>query len=395
MRPYPYQLRSVEFLQSRNRSILAHEPGLGKSAISLLAADVPAIVVCPASLLVNWRREIDAWRPLDCDQFEVVTYGDRRLKEVVSTTETPWRTLIVDEAHFIKNAGTQRTRRVCKLIRRVGRAGKVFALTGTPVPNRPIELWPLLYSMGVTDMRYEEFAYRYADAFVNQWGQLDVTGACNLRELRQLLEPVTIRFTKEQVMPDLPDKTWRVVALDLPLEQREKRLDLSEIDRMPFHVAFEAYSDVLHLHGQRKVPLALEHVTSILEAGEKVIVLCHHRDVVQMMSEGLASWGAVAVDGSVPRAHRQVLADQFQEDPETRAFVGQVQTVGVGMNLTAASHVVFVEASWVPGVLEQGQTGPTGSVRGATSRSISSRSIARSTSTSSGGCSTSRRSSTP
>lgn len=294
------------------------------------------------------------WRPLDDDQFEIVTYGDRRLKEVAASSKTPWRTLIVDEAHFIKNAAAQRTRRVCKLVRRVGRQGKVFALSGTPVPNRPIELWPLLYSMGVTTKSYDQFARRYADAYVNHWGSLDVSGASNLEELRDLIDPYLIRFTKEQVMPELPPKTWRVVALDLPTDRREKEFSLAEIDRMPMHVAFEALSDVLHLHGQRKVPLAVEHVTSILEAGQKVIVLAHHVDVCRALEEGLRDWGRVYVDGSVPRSQRQVLADLFQTEPGCRLFVGQVSTAGVGLNLTAASHVVFVEASWVPGVLEQG-----------------------------------------
>jgi len=356
MELFGYQKASVDFISPRPMSILAHEPGLGKSAIALSAATTPALIVCPASLLVNWKREVELWRDADKDSFEVVTYGDKKLQAILKTNTCPWSTLIIDEFHFIKNPQAARTKKVCSLIRRVGTRpnGKVIAISGTPIPNRPIEIWPLLYSMKITPMKYEQFGYRYAKAHYNHWGKFDVTGADNLEELSELMRPHTIRYTKKQVMPELPPKTWRVVALDLPEGKKEKLFSKDDLDKMDAEVAFEAMADVLHIQGLRKVPLAVEHISNILESGSKAVVLTHHRDVLEQLVEGLAPWSPVFIHGGISPTQRQARADQFQTDQSVRVFIGQTQTANVGLNLTAASHVVFVEASWVPGVLEQG-----------------------------------------
>lgn len=319
--------------------------------IAILSADLPALVVCPASVMVNWRREIEMWRPEAASKFRIMSYASPRF---VSIRARDYGTVILDECHYVKNPEAKRSRLACGLLRYIGRRGKAFALSGTPIPNRPIELWPLLYSMRITDLSYVDFAFRYASAFENQWHELDVRGASNLSELRALLAPSMIRFTKEQVLPELPPKTWRVLALNLPPDTREKEWSRVDVKRMDPGVAFEAMSDVLHLHGIRKVPLVAEHVKNLLASVHKVLLFAHHRDVIAALAGELRAFHPVTVLGGQTSARKQAAVDHFQ-DPKskTRLFIGQVEAAGVGLNLTAASHVVFAEASWVPSTLEQ------------------------------------------
>ncbi len=348
---YSFQEETIEFIQRRQRSIVSHSPGLGKSACAILAADLPVLVVCPASLVLNWRREIELWRPEAAGEFSVVSYGSRVLRKLHHSTLTRlYRTLVVDEVHYLKSHEATRSRVVCRII---GRFEKVVALSGTVVPNRPIELWPLLHSMGITDRSYFSFAYRYAAAYRNHWKGLDVRGASHVPELRELIRPHLIRYTKAQVMPELPPKTWRVIALDLPRPQQERSFSLADLSELEESVAFEALSDLLRIHGERKVPMALEHIENVLTGARKVIVFAHHREVVAALVEGLATYRPVSLVGGMSPRVKQAAVDAFQTDLECRVFVGQNTAAGVGITLTAASHVVIVEGSWVPGELEQ------------------------------------------
>lgn len=351
--PYEYQLRSIEFARARHHSIIAHEPGLGKTMIAILASRLPALVVCPASVVLNWRREIDDWRPRDSSEFRVVSYAHPDL-ELLNPRK--YRTVVVDEVHYIKNPTSRRSRIVCGLLRRVGRRHHTIALSGTLVPNRPVELWPLLYSTRITDMSYVEYARRYCAAYEDEWGQLDVRGASNLDELRELISPHCLRYVKEDVLPELPDRTIRVLALDLPVGRAEKHFSIDDLKRMDAAPAMEAMSTVLREQGRRKVPLVLEHVLNVLEGSRKVLLFAHHRVVIEMLDRGLRREGhrPVTIMGGMTARRKQAAVDLFQkETSRCRVLIGQVQAAGVGLNLTAADRVVFAEASWVPSDIEQ------------------------------------------
>jgi SWI/SNF-related matrix-associated actin-dependent regulator 1 of chromatin subfamily A len=346
--PFEFQRATTEFCRGRRRSIIASQPGLGKTRSAIEAADLPALVLAPASLLVNWRREVELWRPGASPWFRVVSYADRELDRIKARD---FGTVIADEAHFLKNAEATRTKLSCGLLAGARRA---IAVSGTLIPNRPIELWPLAYSLRITERSFADFAMRYAAAFHDDWGALDVRGASNLPELRDLLSPHVIRFTKREVMPELPDKTWRVIALDLPAPRREKTFSADDLRYMDEAVAFEAMSAVLKEHGVRKIPLAVEHVNNVLEGAEKVVVFAYHRDVVLGIAAALEPHGVEVILGGQSPRRRQEAVDRFQKPDGPRVFVLQIVAGGVGYNLTAAHHVVFAEGSWVPAVLEQG-----------------------------------------
>ena len=344
----PTQKATLDFVRSRRRSIVASDPGTGKTAPVIAAVDVPCLVLAPASLLINWRREIETWRPWDRDQFEIVSYSDRDLRY---READDYATVVADEAHYLKNHEAKRTLEGCRLLHQ---ADKAVAVTGTLVPNRPIELWPLLYSLGFTDLSFMSFARHYAAAYTDDFGRWRTEGASNLSELRDLLADHVIRFTKEEAIPELPPKTWRVISLDLPVDRREKDYSLADLRRLDDAVAFEAMSTILREHGTRKIPAAARYLEEVvLEEEDQVVVFYHHRDVGDGLEDALDHHSIVRVDGSTPLAARQEAVDAFQAG-EARIFLGQIQAAGVGLTLTAARRVVMVEASWVPSVLDQG-----------------------------------------
>lgn len=345
---FAFQRETTAFCRARRRSIVASQPGLGKTRSAIEAADLPALVLAPASLLLNWRREVDLWRPGANPWFRVVSYAARELDAIRAGD---FETVIADEAHFLKNHEARRSLHACGLLRRARRA---IAISGTLVPNRPIELWTILYALEGTDLSYSEFALRYANAHHDDFGRFNVSGASNLEELRGLVEPLAIRFTKREVMPELPEKTWRVLALDLPVDRREKEFSARDLEYMDESVAFEALSAVLAEHGRRKLPLAIEHVRNVLEGAEKVVVFAHHREVVLGIAAALEEHGVEILLGGQSPKRRQEAVDAFQKPGGPRVFSSQIVAGGVGLNLTAANHVVFAEASWVPSSLEQG-----------------------------------------
>lgn len=351
--PYPFQLKTVEFSKARRHSIIAHEPGLGKSLCAILAAELPVLVVCPASLVLNWHKEIDLWRPEAARYFSVLSYSDPRLGTIKPATMARlYNTVIGDEIHYIKNPKAKRSKVVCGLIAAIGAEGKAIALSGTVIPNRPIELWSLLFAMGITKRRWWPFGKEFANGWKAPWG-FDVSGSSNEPRLRKILKPHLIRYTKAQVLKDLPPKTWRVISLDLPKTRQEKRFNLCDLEEMEESLAFEALSDVHKMHGERKVPRALEFIENALEDDRKLVVFARHREVISTLAEKLSVYNPVTLVGGMTKKAKQRSVDTFQDSAETRVIIGQNSAMGVGLTLTASSHVVMVEGSWVPGDLEQ------------------------------------------
>lgn len=355
----PYQRQAISWLQSRNVAFLALEQGLGKTIVSSVEAHTPLLVVCPASLKFNWLDEIAKWRP------ELTIQVIRKASDTIDQSVDGWiinydiltrvelppaKTLIVDECHYAKSHKASRTKAVAKLIRKTER---VRLLSGTPAPNRPIELWPMLYATRVTKLGWMEFGFRYCAGWKTPWNSFDFSGASRLYELYAMLEPVMLRLTKAKVLPQLPPKQYRVIELDLPVDKREKQFKIEEIERSPHTVAFEALSDILHMNAQRKLPLAIQHIKDTLESEEKVVIFANHSDIIQGLSEALEKYGVVTLTGKTPQNQRQEVVKQFQTDPATRVFIGNIKAAGVGHTLTAASRVIFVESSWSPADIEQ------------------------------------------
>lgn len=372
MELFPYQVEGARFLASVKRGLLADEMGLGKSAQAIAATALvngaPKVaVVCPASLRQNWLREFERFWPglvsytLDVFSYDAVTRG--------ALADWSGDVLILDEAHYLKNHKAKRTQAIfgpkCDgdggL---VSRAAHVFCLTGTPTPNNPSELWAMLRAVmpasierpmkndALKPMAYWPFVEKFCVTQDTGFGIKIVRGK-NLPELKSRIAPFILRRKKEDVLKDLPPIRFDTLALEGKWPKEcdaeswavAKALDEQGVDglkAMGPHVA-----QLRRLTGLAKVPAAAEWIDDFLIGSEsKLVVFAHHKDVVTALAKDLDR--VVVVDGSTTPSARQAAVDAFQNSPDVRVFIGNIQAAGVGLTLTAASDVLFVESSWTP-----------------------------------------------
>ena len=374
---YPHQADGVVFLISKKRVILADDMGLGKTrqAIVALESAVPdgaILVVCPASLKLNWKREIlmvdpaarieiigHDRQPTSNPRWVIVNY-DLLKSEAARLHGISWSGVILDEAHFIKNASV-RTSHCLKLLG-VQESAKapligpeyVFLLTGTPMTNRPRDLYNLLRCVGHPAARsFLSFAKRYCEAYRNDYGWV-TTGASNLAELNLLMKEVMLRRKKDDVL-DLPPKIRSWVPVDISgsasaLSAIENFLgwyqatDPSKPNDTQFLARLTKVRVALHKAKQKAVS---ERIKDVVAAGEKVVVFTSFNDGVTRHVKDLGE-AAVTITGSQTIEQRMEAVDRFQGDPTVRVAVCNIIAGGVGITLTAGTHVIFQDLDWVP-----------------------------------------------
>ncbi|MFM2182396.1 MAG: hypothetical protein RJB61_690 [Actinomycetota bacterium] len=364
---YNHQCSGVAFLLSRRKAILADDMGLGKTRTAIVAAreqspDGPFLVVCPATLKLNWEREIHMVEPgADVQvlakeaprtdaRWTIVNY-DRLGRFAADLADIPFSVVVLDEAHYIKNRSA-RTKHAMTLLS--GEPAGVYLLTGTPMTNRPRDLFQLLKAIGHPVSRsFYKFARRYCGAYNNGYG-LDSNGASNLDELSMVVAGVMLRRAKSEAL-DLPEKVRSWVPVDVPV-QRIKGYETRALDYLSANPAREGSTWItfLGLINKARHELALvkarataDFVTDLVESGQKVVVFSGYTGVIDTMLERFGD-SAVSLTGSSSMAQRQAAVDRFQTDDSIRVFVGNLQAAGVGITLTAGTHVVFNDLDWVP-----------------------------------------------
>lgn len=357
---YPHQVEARDWLQARKYGILADQMRLGKSLSTAAACldRLPAVIVCPASVKFHWRKEFLRLDPT----LKIETAEGGKFKftsadvyiinyDLLGKVIIPeFKTLVIDEAHRMKSHLTARTEHCTGLIRR---ATFAYALTGTPMPSKPIELWPLLHAMGLTDKSWHRFAVRYAKGWQAPWG-FDVSGASNLPELRALIMPHMLRRTKEQVFGNYVPQERIIITFDRPLDKRESQFNLNELYEHPNPLlSFEGLADVIKASALKKIPDALDFIESVLDEQDKVIVFAHHKEVVEELRKGLKKYHPVVLTGATPAKDRGARVEQFKSEPTARVFIGNILAAGEGIDLSIADTVVFVETSWVPKDIDQ------------------------------------------
>jgi SNF2 family DNA or RNA helicase len=405
----PYQKAGVAYALSRVATLLGDEMGLGKTiqALGLINADATianVLVVCPASLKLNWAREAKKWltRPLTIGvangvfpETDVVIVNYEQLKKHRDAIDRrDWDLLVVDEAQMAKNGAAQRTKQLYghwdKEARRMNPEPiafrKLILLTGTPWLNRPKELWTMLKVADPKGLgrNWRDYHVRYCDGHRDEYGwQID--GASNLAELQaKLRATLMVRRLKADVLAELPPKRRQVIALQImdaatrALVERENAVhERVEIARRAVAaassdpaayaraiaeleaaeaVAFEEISRTRHLVALAKLPQVIEHIEETLESVDKLVVMGWHHDVLNGIEAHFGpSMGVAKITGETPVPSRQGEVDRFQTDPRCRLMVGSIKAAGVGYTMTAASTVLFAELDVVPGNLSQAE----------------------------------------
>lgn len=376
----------------------------------------PALIVVPASLKLNWQREANKWLP---SETRVMVLGGRKAPKADALKGqadvfvinydvlTSWKAtlrglglkaVIADEAHYLKNGKAQRTKAFKAISKAAGEDALVVLLTGTPVLNRPSELISPLGILGHLDTLggFWEFAFRYCGAHHTRFG-LDLSGARNLEELNERLRSLCmVRRKKEQVLKELPPKVRTSVPLDLSNRReydraaadivswcgeqaaaaedfRSELAGLSDTERKRAIkgrmesaewkaqqaeqlVRIEALKQVCV---KGKMAAALDWIGDFLESGEKLVLFATHKSVVKEVSAAIVERGlsksAPVIFGETPIEARQAAVDAFQTDPEVKVIVGNLKAMGVGLTLTSASNVAFLEYGWTPADHDQAE----------------------------------------
>jgi SWI/SNF-related matrix-associated actin-dependent regulator 1 of chromatin subfamily A len=399
----PYQRGGIKFIldafgRGQRGVICGDEMGLGKTMQAIgtaIALDCERVlVVCPASLCLNWRNELAKWWPEVADSTHVVSAGqdipaDARIvvlnyEKVVGSKAnakrvraallaTDWDLAIFDEAHLLKNEKAQRTRFFLGQFDRKGNVTKpglaqqverFVILTGTPIQNRVSESVTLLRAIGAFGPEgiaksTGSFLFRYCGPEQVWTGRRRVytfNGSSNLIELQaKLRKGWMVRRLKADVATELPPKVRTVVPFictDEDLQIATPKTDCLTFAEQAEALSsettdFDAVSSYRAALAEAKGPAAVEHVAGVLAENGKVIVFGHHRVMLDALSEAFGDH-AIRIDGSVPAEERQGLVDRFQTDDDCTVAILSTHAAGVGLTLTAASTVVFAEADWNP-----------------------------------------------
>lgn len=356
---YPYQVEGVEWLAPRKRALLGDDMGLGKTVQTLMALEPTdrVIVVCKATLKYTWFDEVNKWRPdLDAsiiasgkqpiapEPGEVVILNYERLpKEPVECD-----VLICDEAHHVKNYKAARTKKFTAL---ASLAGKVWLLTGTPLTNRPFDLWGVL---NAANMAFDVFGSfrKFTTLFggsKNRWGGWEFDGPEG-PEVAERLRRVMLRRTKEQVLPELPRKSYATIRVPLT-KALAKQLDDDFADAEHYLDAgelppFEQFSRARRELAEAKIEAAIEAAEEYVEAGEQLVVFSAHRAPVEQI---VAHFGdaAVMIAGGVDAEARREAVARFQAG-DARIIALTIGSGAEGLTLTAASRMLFVDLDWTP-----------------------------------------------
>lgn len=421
----PYQQIGADFLYTKKRALLADEMGVGKTLQAVLAAlkaNVPTVVICPASIKVNWAREIidqdehaqiqivepgnqihdyatgngSKWLIVNYDMLD--KYGDEGIKLLID-----YKTLIVDEAHSIKENTTLRTKATLAIGKH---ADNIYLITGTPILNRPIELYTLLkllrHPITLTKQGKDNwygYAFRYCNGYfreVKRWvfnkytGKkelklirfLEVKGASNIPELRQRIQDIYLRRLKKEVLP-LPPKnihTQVVTMSEVHAKLYAEAWDnyINYLDRIKEELILElgseeAYDEKLQnieaskhlvemqklqqITSAAKIRSVAEHAYRLAKGGEKVLIFTTYTDTLEKLQRIFKhnKLPVATINGQTKNENRVKAVDAIQEDPNTCLFIGNIKAAGVGITLTKASKVLFIDTEWTPALNQQAE----------------------------------------
>ena len=406
LRLWPHQQEGIRFAINRLRTnrgaMFGDVMGLGKTIEAIVTANamVPnrILVVCPASVLFTWRREIWTWQTLGLPVLTIqagldTTINHRLVGSGVNgwyiinydiledypeiKSGKPWDLLILDESHKLKNLEALRTQHVfgSGAIAPIP-TEKMLLLTGTPMINYVHDLYTQLHCLDPA--MWPSFKQFVADQYFPGYKIIapsQVVGTeRNLERLRRQLTAVMIRRPKSVL--NLPPKTREIVEVDIADNQfrlflRQQRKSLRHLQRQlmalldgPATEATRAEirdldakineltAYVRHQVGINKLPAVIEY----LKGGTgKTLVFAYHHDVIERLTEALADQGVSGFTGSSSLRDRDRAAEKFQNDPNCQFFIGNIEAAGQGITLTVARHVVFAEPDWRGTYLEQAE----------------------------------------
>ena len=383
--PMDHQKIAIEKLLANDKFILADDMGLGKTTSAVIASlesgAKKILIVCPASLKINWDREIKNYSDRkvlivegrkwgSTFDYYIINYDIIKNYHTTDKSEDSedykllvnanFDLAIVDEAHYISNTTANRTRLLNDVLEKIP---KVWLLTGTPMTSRPINYFNLLKIVeSPLTLNWQSYVIRYCKGFQFRVGQRKVwnsSGASNLDELRERTKNVVLRRMKTDIL-DLPEKIVTPVFIELESKMYKEEIDdftritKDNEEKETLTVTLNRLMRVRQLIAYEKVPYTCELIDKCLEQGKKVIVLTNFTMTLEMIHEKYKK-NSVTLDGRMSKERKQEAVDKFQNEDKIKVFIGNIKAAGVGITLTAAEVVIMNDLSFVPADHSQGE----------------------------------------
>ena len=383
--PMDHQKIAIEKLLANNKFILADDMGLGKTTSAVIASleskARKILIVCPASLKINWEREIRNYSDRkvlivegrkwgSTFDFYIINYDIIKNYHTTDKSEDSddykllvnanFDLAIVDEAHYISNATANRTRLLNDVLETIP---KVWLLTGTPMTSRPINYFNLLKIVeSPLTLNWQSYVRRYCKGYQFNVGNRKVwntSGASNLDELRERTKNLVLRRMKTDIL-DLPEKIVTPVFVELNSKMYDEeleeftRISNDKKDDETITVTLNRLMKIRQLIAYEKIPYTCEIIDRCLEQGKKVIVLTNFTMTLDMLHEKYKK-NSVTLDGRMNKDRRQENVDRFQNEDKIKVFIGNIKAAGVGITLTAAEVVIMNDLSFVPADHSQGE----------------------------------------
>ena len=388
-----HQPEGIRFLKSHSFCLLADEMGVGKTPQAIIAAQELSriLVVCPSVAKYNWQKEFErfagrhaevagdgkilAGKPLVITSFDYLTRHLEKYKKFHRDL------VIIDEAHLSKEPTALRTKAVMGVRGIIRHTDRLWALTGTPAPNHAGELWVYLYTFGYTKLSYEGFVNRYCNTHRDgsYYGKINIVGTNTKHsgELRAMLKRCALRRLKKDVL-DLPpqfhntyyiDGDSDAILKDYPELKSKLKKELQSLsERLDFEVGTDlsdskliavlqamsqSISSLRRYHGLKKIKPVADLVKDELltELYDKIIIFGIHTDVLKLLAKSFrqSNFEVALIIGETPPRERHLIQERFQNEPDLKIVIANIQAGGTNLTLTAASQVLFIELDWVPG----------------------------------------------
>jgi SWI/SNF-related matrix-associated actin-dependent regulator 1 of chromatin subfamily A len=376
--PMEHQKVAIEKLLANNKYILADDMGLGKTTSAIIASlesgAKKVLIICPASLKINWQREIDNYTDKkvlivegrkwgSTFDFYIINYDIIKNYHTTENSEDSesyqlivkegFDLVIIDEAHYVSNPTAQRTKLINDIAKQIP---KVWLLTGTPMTSRPINYYNLLKLVNSPiALNWQSFVRRYCAGYQFNVGGKKIwntSGASNLDELRDMTKNIVLRRMKTDIL-DLPEKIITPVFLDLKStfydEELEDFMRISKDNQKKesITVTLNRLMKIRQVIAYEKVPYTCELIEKFIEQGKKVIVFTNFTMSLDMIHEKYKK-NSVTLDGRMSKDRRQESVDRFQNDDKIKIFISNIKAGGVGITLTAAETVIMNDLSFVP-----------------------------------------------
>jgi len=374
--PRDYQIVGIKHLLSGKHKLLADDMGLGKTIMAAVAISTlnpnKTLILCPSAVLYSWEREIQKWsirypwvqimegmmcKVADWATVVICPYSILHSPFIAhQLKETRWGVCVIDEVHYLKSTSANRThvvfgKRNGKGI--VHNSVYIWALSGTPMTNAPVDTWPLMRKLNGRNLgkykTYEKFTRRFCGRYVDRMGRVNVKGAKNIPELKSLMFDTGfgLRREKREVLKELPPKELRILPMKSPDEKLCEPVDWdAKIKESSIEGGLTCEGDEIaearKAVGLAKIPHVLKHLENI---EGKIVLFCWHQDVVKEYHKRIPN--SVIYNGACSARKKDEALIQFIQGG-SEVFIANYLSAGTGLDglQKVCAYACFAEIPW-------------------------------------------------